>query len=570
MKRIKDIRIKNFKAFQDEETLKLEGKNVLVYGSNGSGKSSVFWALYTLLQSSIKEDADIQKYFKDFEESDPGTHQTLKNVFVDPAEDAYIKVTTLDTETGHEQVHTISHDTINTNEDTDTLIQELNLASDFINYKLLHNFYRGSHKQEVNLWPVFERDIFPFLTEGTQNWLSDIIMPLTRDVPRTPAGRVVSQNRRANYESQLDDLNIRISQLLSEMETNANAFLKDHFLGGRDFIRIKLSFQKRFRFGDVRHRIWEKSADHRKEHLKIGLQAELYEGGRWITIRRIQSFLNEAQLTRIAIAIRIGALRTRVQSTKYKILVLDDMLISLDMSNRMDVVRIILNKEGKESLEYFDEFQKIILTHDKAFFNLIKRNTDDEDWVYYKFTKDHDKNEAPRIKEDESHLQKAINFFEEDEFDNCGNELRREAEKVLTQFLDPEMKNLEKEFTSLTEKINTAYKTILANEFKSFKDLYRTGLGVEIIEKLNTDFENDNTLSQEDKGRLRTLRNKIVANILKVKKNNTAKLELLNQAKEILDRILNPASHSGDNPLYRSELRDAIGMIKNLRDHLNE
>lgn len=549
--------------------LELEGKNVLVYGSNGSGKSSIFWALYTLLQSSIKEDADIQKYFKDFEESDTGTHQTLKNVFVDPAEDAYIKITTLDTETGHEQVHTISHDTINTNEDTDTLIQELNLASDFINYKLLHNFYRGSHKQEVNLWPVFERDIFPFLTEGTQNWLSDIIMPLTRDVPRTPAGRVVSQNKRANYESQLDDLNIRISQLLFEMETNANAFLKDHFFEGRDFIRIRLSFQKKFRFDDIRHRMWERSADHRKEQLKIGLQAELFEAGRWITIRRIQSFLNEAQLTRIAIAIRIGALRTRVQSTQYKILVLDDMLISLDMSNRMDVVRIILNKEGKASLEYFDDFQKIILTHDKAFFNLIQRNTDDEDWVYYKFTKDQDKNEAPRIKEDESHLQRAIKYFEEDEFDNCGNELRREAEKVLTQFLDPEMKNLDKEFTSLTEKINIAYKTILANEFKSFKDLYRTSLDPAIIEKLNTDFENDDTLSQEEKGRLRALRNKIVSNILKVKKNETVKLDLLNQSKEILDRVMNPASHAGDNPLYRSELKDAIELMTNLRDHLN-
>lgn len=309
---------------------------------------------------------------------------------------------------------------------------------------------------------------------------------------------------------------------------------------------------------------------HRKEHLKIGLQAELFEAGRWITIRRIQSFLNEAQLTRIAIAIRIGALRTRVQSTQYKILVLDDMLISLDMSNRMDVVRIILNKESKASLEYFDDFQKIILTHDKAFFNLIQRNTDDEDWMYYKFSKDQDKNEAPRIKEDESHLQKAIKYLEEDEFDNCGNELRREAEKILTQFLDPEMKNLHKEFTSLSEKISTAYKTILASEFKSFKDLYRTNLEPEIIENLKTDFESDGNLSHAEKSKLRTLRNKIVNNVLKVKKHQTVKLELLNQSKEVLDRVMNPAAHAGSNPLFRSELRDAIELIKNLRDHLNE
>jgi hypothetical protein len=132
------------------------------------------------------------------------------------------------------------------------------------------------------------------------------------------------------------------------------------------------------------------------------------------------------------------------------------------------------------------------------------------------------------------------------------------------------MKNLDKEFTSLTDKINTAYKTILANEFKSIKDLYRTSLDPTIIEKLNTNFENDDTLSQQEKGQLRALRNKVVGNILKVKKNETVKLELLNQAKEILDRVMNPASHAGVNPLYRSELKDAIELMKKLRDHLNE
>lgn len=570
MKRIKEITIKNFKAFQEEQSLRLDGKNILVYGSNGSGKSSVFWALYTILQSSIKADVDIQKYFKKFEESDTGTHQTLKNVFVDPSEDAYIKITTIDTETKHEQIHTISHDTINTNQDTDTLIQELNLASDFINYKLLNNFYRGSHKQEVNLWPVFERDIFPFLTEGTQNWLSDIIIPLTKDVPRTPRGKVVSQNRKAHYISKLNELNDKIEQLLSDIETNANVFLKNHFFEGRDVIRIQLSFQKKFRFELVRQKIWRDMASyHRKEHLKISLQAEVFENGDWINIRRIQSFLNEAQLTRIAIGIRIGALRTRVQSTQYKILVLDDMLISLDMSNRMDVVRIILNKENKESLKYFDDFQKIILTHDKAFFNLIQRNTADEDWSYYKFNKDQDKNEAPKIKEDESHLQKAIKYFEVDEFDSCGNELRKEAEKVLTQYLDPQMKALDKDFSSLTDKINTSYKKILANEFQNFKNIYRTDLEPNIIEKLKTDFENDGTLSDAEKGKLRTLRNRMVTNIIKVKNHEAVKLDLLNQTKEILDRVLNPASHSGANPLFRSELREAIELVKQLRLHLN-
>ena len=94
-----------------------------------------------------------------------------------------------------------------------------------------------------------------------------------------------------------------------------------------------------------------------------------------------------------------------------------------EVITRMDVVRIILNKENKPDLSFFDDFQKIILTHDKGFFNLIRRNTDEEQWVYYNFTKDESDNSAPKIKEDLTPLQKAVKYFEENEFENCGNEL---------------------------------------------------------------------------------------------------------------------------------------------------
>lgn len=383
MKRIKEIQIKNFKAFQDVQPFKINGKNVLVYGNNGSGKSSLFWALYTLLQSSTKDDAGVQKYFKKYVDSDNSTHQTLKNVFVDENEDSYIKLTAIDTVTGREDIYTISHDTINTNNDDDTLIQELNLASDFINYKLLHNFYRASHKQEVNLWPVFEHDIFPFLTEGTQNWLEDIIKNKTRDVPRTPKGAVASRGRRERYEQEITDLNAIIQNLLTEIQDNANTFLKSHFFNGKDVIRIKLDFSGKFKFTDIREKLWEdKKEGIRHDRLRIKLTVEVFDEtctSNWRKIERVQSFLNEAHLTRIAIGIRVGALRTRpLASARFKILVLDDMLISLDLSNRMDVVRIILNKENKPDLSFFDDFQKIILTHDKGFFNLIRRNTDEE------------------------------------------------------------------------------------------------------------------------------------------------------------------------------------------------
>lgn len=575
MRRIKELRIQNFKAFQQEEVFDFgkKGKNVLVYGNNGSGKSSVFWALYTLLQSSTKVDAGVQKYFKDYKESDRDTHQTLKNMFMGENEESFIKLTSIDMETNKEETYTISHDVINTNKDEDTIIQELNLGSDFINYKLLHNFYRGSHKQEVNLWPVFERDIFPFLTEGTQNWLEDIIKEKTKDVPRSPKGAVASKGRKQRYIDELNALNQKIQDLLTEIQDNANTFIKEEFFNGEDVIRITPTFTQKFKFDNVRHNLWGNDRDgHRHDQLRIKLSVEIFEVNpepHWKAIERVQSFLNEAQLTRIAIGIRIGALRTRpLEAAKFKVLVLDDMLISLDLSNRMDVVRIILNKEQKESLKFFDGFQKFILTHDKGFFNLIRRNTDEEDWVYYNFHKDESDNSPPSIKSDLTPLQKAVRYFEEDEFENCGNELRKEAEAILTSYLDPEMKKLNKEFESLSIKLDKAFNILTNERLQKFKQSFAPEIELAKLKKIKTDFQADGSLTGDEKFQLERLRTRLFDFLIEFNEKKNQKELLIKDTKEILDRVMNSASHHGESPLYRTELKEAINKIQQLKSHL--
>ena len=58
MAAISKITIDGFKAFPDNFTLELEGKNLLMYGENGSGKSSIYYALHSLLQSQCKDKND--------------------------------------------------------------------------------------------------------------------------------------------------------------------------------------------------------------------------------------------------------------------------------------------------------------------------------------------------------------------------------------------------------------------------------------------------------------------------------------------------------------------------------
>ena len=53
MKRINKLEIENFRAFFDDYTIELpKGENLLVYGENGSGKSSLYKALNNYLSSS--------------------------------------------------------------------------------------------------------------------------------------------------------------------------------------------------------------------------------------------------------------------------------------------------------------------------------------------------------------------------------------------------------------------------------------------------------------------------------------------------------------------------------------
>ena len=60
MSRIKSIHIHNFKFFDEQKAIELgdTGKHLLLYGENGSGKSSVYWALYTLFECAVKYDVE--------------------------------------------------------------------------------------------------------------------------------------------------------------------------------------------------------------------------------------------------------------------------------------------------------------------------------------------------------------------------------------------------------------------------------------------------------------------------------------------------------------------------------
>lgn len=473
MKKINSIKFKNFKAFYDEETIQLDGKNLLVYGENGSGKSSIFWGLYTFLQSSSKVQKDIIKYFVDFDEANADTYDSLKNIFSTSAEDAYIELGTLDTVSGTITIDKI--DAVNTSTDIAKNNQPIALAnasSDFINYKLLHNFYNVTHKQEINLWQVFIRDIFPFFRNNErEKYYAERIDELTKSVPKSSGGvknLKIGSRPQVEYVQKIDNLNNDIQIFLNEIEQNANFFLKEHFFDSTDVLKVFLSYNTKIDYNSIRFQ------DKSKTNYSISLNLELWDDllKTWKKVKRPHSFLNEAQLTRVAIAVRIGALQTRLQNREYQILCLDDMLISLDMGNREKVLQTFLNTEKKANLEYFDKFQKLIFTHDKAFYNLCKQrirlSLDEKDWYFKEIYLDTDKvPQRPFIDNSTDYFERAEKHLKAFDYPASANALRQGLENIIFNFLpENERYTFNKEGITVVKTLDgllTAFKVILKN-----------------------------------------------------------------------------------------------------------
>ena len=66
MSKISQITLSNFKFFNKEEVIDINNNHLLLYGENGSGKSSLFWGIYTLLEASFKQPIETDKYFQTF------------------------------------------------------------------------------------------------------------------------------------------------------------------------------------------------------------------------------------------------------------------------------------------------------------------------------------------------------------------------------------------------------------------------------------------------------------------------------------------------------------------------
>jgi wobble nucleotide-excising tRNase len=189
-------------------------------------------------------------------------------------------------------------------------------------------------------------------------------------------------------------------------------------------------------------------------------------------ISRPQSFLNEAKFTQLALSVRFAASLVNLHQSDLKLLVLDDLLVSLDMSNRMKVVQILLSDASLAN------YQKIILTHDLGFFQEFKRiiGANHQRWLFQKLVGN--AKDGPKADNVKSALEMAQQFLANDQIAECGNQLRKCVEANLTSFLEQakQKKGLDhlidrEAFASLHHKLNEASSELSLGSYREFAEL---------------------------------------------------------------------------------------------------
>ena len=431
MSAINKIYITGFKAFPNDFELELEGKHLLMYGENGSGKSSIYYALHCIFQAPLKSDAG-KKYF------DVTNEQHLKNLN-NLNVDSKIRI---NFDGRHPFIYQLDKNGYNTTLIDGTHPLPASINGCFINHQFLFHFFNFRNSQNINLFPVFIKDILPFCKDEKSGLhIGEMYDEITSSI--------IKKGKKVNpiYISNIEYFNNTVKEVVENINIYASEIYNRHFRDNEDLellIRLRYDSNLDKPVGDPNEywlkydRVIEYTKENGilKEHLSsykklnepfIGLEiSEKQPDGSFRKISKPHTYFNEAKLTAIALSVRFALLNLD-KPADGRFLALDDMLISLDMSNRAKVVAFLLSIS--------DRYKIYLFTHDKMFFEYFKHKTQSnkEKWVYKEIYMDD--NKSPYLRNSTDYLGQAEHFIKQHEYEIAGNFLRKAAESICKRFL---------------------------------------------------------------------------------------------------------------------------------------
>lgn len=444
MAKINEIVINGFKAFPSLQTIELEGKHLLMYGENGSGKSSVYYALHCIFNSYRKQDKG-KKYF------DISNPQNLVNRFFSPkdaSDKPYVAVNWFD---GGRNVFlsTVSE------HGCDGFDRLSELETYFVNHQLLNGFFNFTNSNSINLFPIFQREILPYKYIDEQG----TYLSLMYEQIEEEASKLGNKSSTKKINEMIDIFNRELEGFIGDINIAVSDIYKNHFKAdGEQDLSIVLTYPEENPNPDVYFDGFRLKWDNRliknqKGELERAKNKSLIEPIIGISIKedgneipKPHVYFNEAKLTAIALSIRFALLKginpaDDTNPPEGSFLALDDMLISLDMSNRAKVVDFLL--------KISDKYKIYLFTHDRAFFEHFKERiyfankskgvAKEDGWLFKELYKDDTPTNNPKDFNSESDIARARKHYKEFDYPAAANYLRKAVEAMVNEVFPPKL-----------------------------------------------------------------------------------------------------------------------------------
>lgn len=345
--RIKRLTLTDFRAFPGPAPahFDLDGKNLLVYGENGAGKSSVFHALGGFF--SLKPLRTLREHKNVFS----GLPDVDCKVAVDFADGSPAVEWTVASHPGSLRART-----------SDTRVTEAALRRAVLDYRALLDTNYKQGNGPINLFDIavehLLRDFPVTVSGGTSTTIGELWAMVVRSKPDKHTTAALTRINQICVE-----FNTAFRGAFPVLVPLINELMQ--LLGWRD-VEIR---------GFNTPGLTYKNARLKQNRAIDGQKLEPELSFRNHPLQTPQLFLNEARLSALGLAIYLAgrlACTPTANATALKLLVLDDVLIGLDHSNRLPMLDVLNTK--------FADWQIVLLTHDRNWFDLARSHLPDANW----------------------------------------------------------------------------------------------------------------------------------------------------------------------------------------------
>ncbi len=399
--RIKTLTLTDFRAFPGPAPthFELDGKNLLVYGENGSGKSSLFYALSEFF--SVKPTRSLHEYKNVFSGA-PGTSCAVEVEFTDALHAARWELVAsasipgAASGTGAGTQARERHPARSTG-GGDARVVQAALRRACLDYRSLLDTNYKQGDGAINLFDIAVHHLLADFqvpaTGGTRPAIGELWREVELAKPLKHTSRALNAvnqacaNFNAGFRAALAALHPVLGKLLAD-------------LIGTDIAVAP------FAFGGVTYT----AAHYKRDRVLAGRSLAPDISFRSHKVATPQHFLNEARLSALALAIYLAgrlACTPTASPTALKLLVLDDVLIGLDLSNRVPLLRLLENQFVAQG------WQIVLLTFDRPWYEVARQRLRSDQWRHCEvFTGRVGDHERPIVLSNEHHLYKALEFLE--------------------------------------------------------------------------------------------------------------------------------------------------------------